>query len=933
MGTAAPVARKPHMLGVETTQVAASSGTVRERMFRRAPPGGKPIRQGVDATDASQVAAASGTQEYHSNYGEGLDYGDDSDDSKDEESGDDLSDDLSPVDIDDDSYVDIDSDSEDEMRSSFPKDKSGKTPYVEGPQKRDTSGMTADEKAKIEKEDQKIRKKWTDAQRRMRIKKAPSGDPPFELMGYCGDQLRPLAEVEKYRLSEGQMFPNRNIFWLRVGEEALLRGIRVRAMRSEETNLTVCGSSFHAAGSFREGKGFMCTVAVVRDGDDTSKIPKRTEYERMTAPVQTPLYYKWIIPIIEPTIQKKPGVDYEMMRTLLRPYAPDDAITNAVIQRARDAAKLKAFGTSSENVCYVKALIAELNRLGHHAEVTYSTRALTMATINTVVVNEENVKRKKDKKPLLDGLAERKAFWKEWKEIHSIFLSESLGIEGGPAESKFVTGILVAPNVSTSMFHHTQEVIQADAAHTSFGKYTLFSAYNTTANGNMSNVAFAILFGNEDTKNWTTFWTFVAKVHPTIDRPQVTLLTDQDKGSITSVKNCIPNAHNFHCSFHRIENIKKYCGGARRGGKSLTALWLYGKLSMCRNMKQLNAEERKYIELLHPTDRHYLTKIPYEKQYAAARCAMGNDICMYGRSASSGVESMNNANKLVREKTAVDIANATILLLKLEGARYHKWKETAWGHELPLTPKGMELMEMVMKNVKVSEYRLTTHTDQTYFYAKVSKITVSGREFDLRLPKESYNGSHFGICSCGFPSKEGIPCQHMVVLVKANVFPILTRVNIMPYFWTTAQWQIQYPLDLDCNTEISLNALKKWAQRDDTVRYCPDWSTANKSGRRKNSDKQLSVSERMELESAKKKRKRRVKLYCAICHKFNHNTAECFKNPINSTLDERSLDDDSGDVGEYKYDDGDEFDVYGEGLQLDGEEVEDGDQDGDEGTV
>ncbi len=108
-------------------------------------------------------------------------------------------------------------------------------------------------------------------------------------------------------------------------------------------------------------------------------------------------------------------------------------------------------------------------------------------------------------------------------------------------------------------------------------------------------------------------------------------------------------------------------------------------------MKQLKAEERKCIELLNQTDRHYLTKIPYKKQYAAARCnAMGHDICMYGRSALSGVESMNSANKLVREKTAVDIANVTILLLKLEGAQYHKWKETAWGHELPLTPKGME---------------------------------------------------------------------------------------------------------------------------------------------------------------------------------------------------------------------------------------------------
>ncbi len=263
----------------------------------------------------------------------------------------------------------------------------------------------------------------------MRIKKAPTGEPPAEHRGYCGDSLRPLAEVEKFRLMEGHMFPNRDIFWLRVGEEALLRGIRVRAMRSEDTALTVCGPSFHASGSFREGKGFVCTVAIVRDGDDTSKIPRRTEYESMPAPAQTPLDYKWVIPILEPAIEKKPGIEYEMMRTILRAYAPEDAITNAVIQRARDAAKIKVFGTSSVNVCYVKALIVELKRRGHYAEATYSTRAQTMATINTVVVTEENVKRKKDGHPPLDGLPERKAFWKEWKDIHSIFLSETLGIE------------------------------------------------------------------------------------------------------------------------------------------------------------------------------------------------------------------------------------------------------------------------------------------------------------------------------------------------------------------------------------------------------------------------------------------------------------------------------------------------------------------------
>jgi len=106
-----------------------------------------------------------------------------------------------------------------------------------------------------------------------------------------------------------------------------------------------------------------------------------------------------------------------------------------------------------------------------------------------------------------------------------------------------------------SVFDTTQEVVQADGAHTSFGKYTLFLAYSTTANANMFSIAFGILFGNKDIKNWSLFWKFVARIHPTINRPVATLLTDQDKGSITSVAKVIPLAHNFHCSYHRRHNI------------------------------------------------------------------------------------------------------------------------------------------------------------------------------------------------------------------------------------------------------------------------------------------------------------------------------------------------------------------------------------------
>ena len=128
----------------------------------------------------------------------------------------------------------------------------------------------------------------------------------------------------------------------------------------------------------------------------------------------------------------------------------------------------------------------------------------------------------------------------------------TLGIKGGPAENRFLSRILVAASASKSIFNTTQEVEQADEAHTLFGKYTLFLAYSTTANANMSSVAFGILFGNEDIKNWTLFWKFVARIHPTINCPDVTQLTNQDKRSITSGAKVILMAHNFHCSYHRM---------------------------------------------------------------------------------------------------------------------------------------------------------------------------------------------------------------------------------------------------------------------------------------------------------------------------------------------------------------------------------------------
>ncbi len=79
-----------------------------------------------------------------------------------------------------------------------------------------------------------------------------------------------------------------------------------------------------------------------------------------------------------------------------------------------------------------------------------------------------------------------------------------MGLKGA-TKDKFLSGILVATLSSKNMFELMLVVVQAVGVHTSFGKYNLFSAYTTTSNANMSSIAFEILFGNEDIKNWTVF--------------------------------------------------------------------------------------------------------------------------------------------------------------------------------------------------------------------------------------------------------------------------------------------------------------------------------------------------------------------------------------------------------------------------------------------
>ena len=80
-------------------------------------------------------------------------------------------------------------------------------------------------------------------------------------------RLCAIIDIENNRLSEGHTYPDKNILWLRIAEEANRRRIKIWTERSDHFNLIVFGERFRVAAHFVENKGWTVHLATVCDGD------------------------------------------------------------------------------------------------------------------------------------------------------------------------------------------------------------------------------------------------------------------------------------------------------------------------------------------------------------------------------------------------------------------------------------------------------------------------------------------------------------------------------------------------------------------------------------------------------------------------------------------------------------------------------------------
>jgi hypothetical protein len=238
--------------------------------------------------------------------------------------------------------------------------------------------------------------------------------------------------------------------------------------------------------------------------------------------------------------------------------------------------------------------------MGHTVNLIFTNQRKTMKTVNAIVLKKEMDRKKAAK--LSMTRQEKVDYVNNWKKENDTFICKAFGLEDGP-QFQFLRGIFISPSTSKKQDPFLQEVLQVDAAYISFGKYTLYSVYETNANGTMSALGFALLFGNEDKQSWMQFWNFIKKTHPIINQSNYTIITDQDKGSLSAMEDTVLLAGRFLCSFHRQQNIIKKCSGGK-GQKALSALWVYNLLIGCKSVASLSAVRKKYKGRMFPTDHH-----------------------------------------------------------------------------------------------------------------------------------------------------------------------------------------------------------------------------------------------------------------------------------------------------------------------------------------
>jgi hypothetical protein len=287
-------------------------------------------------------------------------------------------------------------------------------------------------------------------------------------------------------------------------------------------------------------------------------------------------------------------------------------------------------------------------------------------------------------------------------------------------------------------------------------------------------------------------------------------------------------------------------------------LWMFQKLLRAKTLAEIIQLKAECYPHMEEEDKLYLDRMPDNQQYPAARCAMAETVIMYGRSSSQCVESMNAANRAMRERTSVCVTNAVMLLMKLESTRYEEMRVAAWRHDGVLTPRGRQLCDDAAKEVPRPRdyiYTMIEHEHTREF--KIKGNNLLSRTHRVIINKETSRGQFAADCDCGVPRMNGMPCRHIVAIAKSTNIEGLNMVSVMPYWWTTECWRRQFPAETSIACNIDIGYLQEKYTADESIHYCPDFAATRKKGRPQAKQQRCKSPLEMAIEKSKGGKKKR----------------------------------------------------------------------------
>ncbi len=101
----------------------------------------------------------------------------------------------------------------------------------------------------------------------------------------------------------------------------------------------------------------------------------------------------------------------------------------------------------------------------------------------------------------------------------------------------------------------------------------------------------------------------------------------------------------------------------------------------------------------------------------------------------------------------------------------------------------------------------------------------------MKIPLALLAGARFGSCSCCVTQVMGVPCQHMLAVLKSGVIEGFDKNNIIPVWWMMTTLKHQFPLDVTVGeNSMDIDWLKTIGEPDSNLRHSPAIAAPNKSG-------------------------------------------------------------------------------------------------------